>query len=56
MPWTRRVIGVSTCPRVAFIFSEGIWTYHKRVVGGGGDEPCTYKHNEARYTIRIGDL
>ena len=24
-PWTRRVIGVSTCPQVGSMFNEGIW-------------------------------
>ena len=24
-PWTRRVIGVSTCPQVGSMFNEAIW-------------------------------
>ena len=24
-PWTRRVIGESTCPQVGSMFNEGIW-------------------------------
>ena len=24
-PWTRLVIGVSTCPQVGSMFNEGIW-------------------------------
>ena len=24
-PWTRRVIGVSTCPQMGSMFNEGIW-------------------------------
>ena len=48
-PWTRRVIGVSTCPRVGSILNEGIWTAQKKTSEGSairqtmeGDEAnCT---------------
>ena len=33
-PWTRRVIGVSTCPQVGSMFNEGIWNAQKKTWEG----------------------
>ena len=48
-PWTRRVIGVSTCPQVGSMFNEGIWNAQKRV-WVGRDIPRTKEGDEAHYT------
>ena len=33
-PWTRRVIGVSTCPQVGSMFNQGIWNALKKTWEG----------------------
>ena len=46
-PWTKRAIGVSTCPQVGSMFNEGIWDALKKGLGGG-DIPPTRAADEAR--------
>ena len=48
-PWTRRVIGVSTCPQVGSMFNEGIWNAHKKTWEGSAIPP-TMEGDEANYT------
>ena len=33
-PWTRRVMGVSTCPQLGSVFDEGIWNAQKKTWEG----------------------
>ena len=47
-PWTRRVIGVSTC-HVGPILNEGIWSAQKKTLEGSGI-PQTMEGDEAQYT------
>ena len=48
-PWTRRVIGVSTCPRVGSMFNEGIWNAQKKTWEGSAF-PRTMEGDEANYS------
>ena len=48
-PWTRRVIGVSTCPQVGSMFNEGIWNAQKKTWEGSAI-PRTMEGDEANYT------
>ena len=48
-PWTRRVIGVSTCPQVGSMFDEGIWSAQKKTWEGSAI-PRTMGGDEAHYT------
>ena len=48
-PWTRRVIGVSTCPQVGSIFNEGIWNAQTKTWEGSAI-PRTMEGDEANYT------
>ena len=48
-PWTRRVIGVSTCPQVGSMFNEGIWIGQKKTWEGSA-MPRTMERDEAHYT------
>ena len=48
-PWTRRVIGVSTCPQVGSMFNEGIWTAPTKTWEGSAN-PRTMEGDEANYT------
>ena len=48
-PWTRRVIGVSTCPQVGSMFNEGIWNAQKKTWEGSAI-PRTMEGDEAHYT------
>ena len=48
-PWTRRVIGVSTCPQVGSMFNEGIWNAQKKTWEGSAI-PRTMEGDEAKYT------
>ena len=48
-PWTRRVIGVSTCPQVGFMFYEGIWNAQNKT-WEGSTIPRTMEGDEAHYT------
>ena len=47
-PWTRRVIGVSTCPQVGSMFNEGIWNAQNDRQGSAN--PRTMEGDEAHYT------
>ena len=47
--WTRRVIGVSTCPQVGSMFNEGIWNAQKKTWEGSAI-PRTMEGDEANYT------
>ena len=49
-PWTRRVIGVSTCPQVGSMFNEGIWNAQKKTWEGSAI-PRTMERDEAHYTV-----
>ena len=46
--WTRRVIGVSTCPQVGSMFNEGIWTAQRKT-WESSDIPWTMEGDEANY-------
>ena len=48
-PWTRRVIGVSTCPKVGSMFNGGIWNARKKTWEGSAI-PRTMEGDEANYT------
>ena len=48
-PWTRRVIGVSTCPQVGSMFNEGIWNAQKKTWEGSAI-PQNMEGDEANYT------
>ena len=49
-PWTRRVVGVATCPQVpASMFNEGIWNAQKKTWDGIAI-PRTMEGDEASYT------
>ena len=48
-PWTRRVIGVSTCPQVGSMFNEGIWNAQANTWEGSAI-PRTMEGGEANYT------
>ena len=48
-PWTRRVIGVSTCPQVGSMFNEGIWHAPTKTWEGSAS-PRTMEGDEANYT------
>ena len=48
-PWTRRVIGGSTCPQVGSMFNEGIWNAQKKTWEGSAI-PRTMEGDEAKYT------
>ena len=48
-PWTRRVIGVSTCPQVGSMFNKGIWNAQTKT-WEGSDIPRTMEGDEAHYT------
>ena len=48
-PWTRRGIGVSTCPQVGSMFNEGIWSAQKKFWVGSAI-PRTMEGDEAHYT------
>ena len=48
-PWTRRVIGVSTCPQVNSMFNEGIWNAQTKTWEGSAI-PWTMEGDEANYT------
>jgi hypothetical protein len=48
-PWTRRVIGVSTCPQVGSMFNEGIWNAPTKTWEGSAN-PRTMEGDEANYT------
>ena len=48
-PWTRRVIGVSTCPQVGSMFNEGIWNTQTKTWEGSAI-PRTMEGDEAHYT------
>ena len=47
--WTRRVIGVSTCPQVGSMFNEGIWNAQTKT-WEGSTIPRTMEGDEAHYT------
>ena len=48
-PWTRRVIGVSTCPQVGSMFNEGIWNAQKNTWEGSAIAR-TMERDEAHFT------
>ena len=48
-PWTRRVIGVSTCPQAGSMFNEGIWNAQTKTWQGSA-HPRTMEGDEANYT------
>ena len=48
-PWTRRAIGVSTCPQVGSMFNEGIWNAPTKTWEGSAN-PRTIEGDEANYT------
>ena len=48
-PWTRRVIGVSTCPKLGSMFNEGIWNAQTKTSEGSAI-PRTMEGDEAHYT------
>ena len=48
-PWTRRVIGVSTCPQVGSMSNEGIWNARTKTWEGSAN-PRTMEGDEANYT------
>ena len=48
-PWTRRVIGVSTCPQVSSMFNESIWNAPTKTWEGSAN-PRTMEGDEANYT------
>ena len=48
-PWTRPVIGVSTCPQVGSMFNEGIWNAQTKTWEGSAN-PRTMECDEANYT------
>ena len=48
-PWTRRVIGVSTCPQVGSMFNEGIWNAQTKTWEGSAN-PRTMEGDEANCT------
>ena len=48
-PWTRRMIGVSTCPQVGSMFNEGIWNAPEKTWEGSAN-PRTMEDDEANYT------
>ena len=48
-PWTKRVIGVSTCPQVGSMFYEGIWNTQTKTWEGSAS-PQTMVGDEAYYT------
>ena len=48
-PWTRRVIGVSTCPEVGSMFNVGIWNAPTKTWEGSAI-PWTMEGDEAHYT------
>ena len=48
-PWTRRVIGVSTCPPVGSMFNEGLWHDQTKTWEYSGN-PRTVEGDEANYT------
>ena len=47
--WTRRVIGVSTFPKVGSMFNEGIWNAQKKTWEGSAIRR-TMEGDEANYT------
>ena len=54
--WTRRVIGVSTCPQVGSMFNDGIWNAQKKIRGRSAI-PRTMEGDEANYTaLLLGTL
>ena len=48
-PWTRRMIGVSTCPQVGSMFNEGIWNAQTKTWEGSAI-PRTMEGDEVNYT------
>ena len=48
-PWTRRVIGVSTCREVGSMFDEGMWNAQTKTWEGSAN-PRTMEGDEANYT------
>ena len=40
-PWTRRVVGVSTCPQVGSIINEGIWNTQEKACERGVSGPLS---------------
>ena len=48
-PWTRRVIGVSTCPQVSSMCNEGIWNAQRKT-WESSNIPLTMEGDEAHYT------
>ena len=48
-PWTRRVIGVSTCPQVGSMFNEGIWNAQRKT-WENSYIPRITEGDEAHYT------
>ena len=48
-PWTRQVIGVSTCPQVGSMFNEGIWNAQTKTWEGSAN-PRTMEGDGANYT------
>ena len=48
-PWTRRVIGVSTCPQEGSMFNEGIWNASTKTWEGSAN-PRTMEGDQANYT------
>ena len=47
--WTRRVIGLSTCPQMGSMFNEGIWNAQQKTWEGSAI-PWTMEGDEAHYT------
>ena len=50
--WTRRVIGVSTCPAVGPMFNEGIWNAQTKISEATAI-PRTMEGDEAHYTTYL---
>ena len=48
-PWTRRAIGVATCPQAGSMFNEGIWNAQTKTLEGSAI-PRTMEGDEANYT------
>ena len=48
-PWTRRVVGVSTCTQVGSMFNEAIWSAQTKTWEGSAI-PRTMQGDEAHYT------
>ena len=51
-PWTRRVIGVSTCPEVGSMFNEGIWNAQTKTWEGSANPRTTRPSSLGRHPCK----